>query len=189
MTLRIGAPQIEIGAGATSFIPTTTVGVTRAADACSMATGAWFNAAASSLAADFMVAQSPNPSRVNSRSPAGLGAGTDTNVIRLWGQLSNSSNAAISTAISDANTNSASLGATTANAVMKAAGAWNGTTAVGSLNGAAPASQSIGMPVGLNTLTIGDTSPGSANYLNGWMRRVRYWNRALSAAELRSVTT
>ena len=181
--------QLEQGAFPTSYIPTTAAAVTRAADVATMPTSTWFNAAASSLAADFIVAQAPNPSLANSRSPAGLGSGTDANVIRLWGQLSNSSNAAISTAIASANTNSAALGATTANAVMKLAGAWNGTTSVGSLNGAAAASQSIGMPAGLNTLTIGDTSPGSTNYLNGWVRRVRYWNAALSAAQLQSVTT
>ena len=185
----IWGAQVEQGAFPTSYIPTTSAAVTRAADVATMPTSTWFNAVASSLAADFIVAQSPNPSFVNSRSPTGLGAGTDTNVIRLWGQLSNSSVAAISTAIAGVNTNSASLGNTTANAVMKLAGAWNGTTAVGSLNGAAAVSQSIGMPAGLNTLTIGDTSPGSTNYINGWVRRVRYWNRALSAAELQSVTT
>jgi hypothetical protein len=189
VTLRFGAPQLEQGAFPTSYIPTTSAAVTRSAELCTMPTGSWFNASASSLAAEFMVAQSPNPSTVNSRSPAGLGAGSDTNVIRLWGQLSNSANAAISTAISGANTNSASLGAPTANAVSKIAGAWNGATAAGALNGGAVASQSIGMPGGLTTLTFGNTSPGSTNYLNGWVRRLSYWPRVLTDAEMKSVTT
>ena len=189
-TFRIGAPQMEQGAGATSYIPTSSVAVTRAAEGCTAPTGAWFNAAASSLAADFMVAQASNPSLVNSRSPAGLSDGTANNRMRLYGQQSSGSNtAAIATTVAGVNTNSAALGTTAANVTLKLAGAWSGTTAAGSLNGAAAASQSVGIPSGLTTLAIGDEYPASTSYLNGWVRRVRYWNRALSAVELQSVTT
>jgi hypothetical protein len=188
-TLRMGATQMEQGDTASSFIPTSSAAVTRAMDAASIPAAAWFNAAASSLFAEFTVAQSPNPSLLSSRSPAGISVGTDVNVIRLWAQLSNSANSAISTAIAGVNTNSPALGATTANAIMKLAGAWSGTTMAGSLNGAAPLSAAVGMPAGLNTLTLGTTSPGSTNYLNDHLRQVSYWPRVLSDAELRQVTT
>ena len=188
-TFRVGLPQLELGAMATSVIPTSTVAVTRAVEACSMPTGAWFNAGASSLAVDFMVAQSPNPSAPNARSPAALSDGTAANRLRLLGQVPASANAALSTVIANVSTGGASLGNPAANAVAKIAGAWNGAVMAGALNGAATVSTAVGMPAGLTTLMVGNDFPGSVSYLNGWVRRVRYWNRALAAAELQSVTT
>ena len=136
ITLRIGAPQMEQGAGSTSAILTSSVAVTRAAEVCTAPTGAWFNAAASSLAADFIVGQAPNPSPSNARSPAALSDGTANNRLRLLGQIPNSANAVVATVVANVGTTGASLGNPAANAVAKMAGAWNGTTAVGSLNGA-----------------------------------------------------
>ena len=189
LTLRIGGIQLEQGAGASSFVITSSVAVTRAADVCTMPTSTWFNAAASSLAADYMVAQAPNPSTVNSRSPAALNDGTASNRLVLYGQANNSSSARILTSVTGVNTAGTLLGATSANATAKIAGAWSGTAAVGSLNGGATASNAVGMPTGLNTLIVGTDGVGAGtSYLNGWVRRVRYWNRALAAAELQSVT-
>ena len=56
ITIRIGLPQLELGAFATSVIPTTTTALTRAADVASM-TGAnfssWYNQTEGTVAAEF----------------------------------------------------------------------------------------------------------------------------------------
>jgi len=180
--------QLEVGAFPTSYIPTTAAGVTRSPDIATMPTAAWFNASTSSLAADFMVAQSPNPSALV-RDVCALSDATANNRLMLRGQIASAATAAFGTSVAGATTASGSLGAATANAVAKVAASWNGTTGVGSLNGAAAVSYAVGMPAGLTTLTVGNDYSGAAAYLNGWVRRVRYWPRALSNAELQSVTT
>ncbi len=49
MTLRIAAPQTEMGAFASSFIPTTTQAVTREADAATVTLGDWWSATAGTV--------------------------------------------------------------------------------------------------------------------------------------------
>lgn len=51
ITIRLAAPQLEIGAFPTSFIPTTSAPVTRATEFLSFPTGSWFNPTASTLMA------------------------------------------------------------------------------------------------------------------------------------------
>jgi hypothetical protein len=93
------------------------------------------------------------------------------------------------TSISGTSTVSNSFGTISQYVPAKMASSWNGTTNLGSLNAAAVVSTAVGLPPALNVLCIGNVLAGSSFYLNGWMRRVRYWPRALSAAELQAVTT
>jgi hypothetical protein len=188
-TIYVWGAQFEAGAIPTSYVPTTAASVTRAADTATMPTAAWFNASTSTLSADFMVAQSPNPSAALVRDACALSDGTASNRLMLRAQVVSAATAVFGTSIAATTTASASLGATTANAVAKIAAAWNGTTGTGSLNGAATVSYAVGMPAGLTTLAIGNDYSGATAYLNGWVRRVRYWPRALSNAELQQVTT
>lgn len=58
VTVRIGAPQLELGAYATSYIPTTTAAVTRAADLLYLPVGSWYNATESTLFSDSFLLQS-----------------------------------------------------------------------------------------------------------------------------------
>jgi hypothetical protein len=44
------------------------------------------------------------------------------------------------------------------------------------------------MPAGLTTLSVINNATAASN-LCGWIRRVAYWPRALSNAELQAVTT
>lgn len=44
VTIRVYAPQLELGVNPTSFIPTTTTAVTRAVDTLTVPTGSWYNA-------------------------------------------------------------------------------------------------------------------------------------------------
>ena len=184
--LLLWGAQLEAGAFPTSYIPTTAASVTRTADVCSIPTSAWFNAAASSLAVDFMV---PNVVQ-QSRDPCGLTDGTSTNRLALRAISGGTGIATTVTSISSVSTISTSLGLFSQNTVAKQAASWNGTTNLGCLNAAPVVSTAVGMPSGLNVLCVGNFLPASTiNCINGWVRRVRYWPRALSAAELQSVTT
>jgi hypothetical protein len=81
------------------------------------------------------------------------------------------------------------LVAVTANTVFKFGGSLIAGRFISSLNGAAPYTNttSIVMPLGVDTLMLGQVD--NAQQLDGWLRRVRYWPRALSNTELRQVTT
>jgi hypothetical protein len=78
-------------------------------------------------------------------------------------------------------------GAFTANTVMKHAATFVSLAGNTVLNGGAVAPFTFtSNPTGINRLAIGYARNG---ILNGWARRVRYWPRALTNAELQSVTT
>ena len=181
--------QLEAGAFATSVIPTTAAAVTRSADVASMPTAAWFSAAQSSLVAEYMVPQSPNPSATLNRDVCVLSDNSVNNRLILRGQGFSNSNPQIGTSITGTTTFSASLGSVAANVAAKVGGSWNGVAAVGSSNGGAVVSNALGIPAGLNLLTFGNDFSGASLYINGWMRRVQYWPRALSNSELQQVTT
>ena len=180
--------QLEAGAFATSYIPTTAAAVTRSADVASMPTAAWFSASQSSLVAEYMVPQSPNPSGTLNRDVCVLSDNSVNNRLILRGQGFSNSNPQIGTSITGTTTFSASLGSVAANVAAKVGGSWSGTVAAGSSNGGAVASNVLGIPAGLNLLTFGNDFSGAGLYINGWMRRVQYWPRALSNSELQQVT-
>ena len=70
---------------------------------------------------------------------------------------------------------------------MKHAAAFGSLAGATAINGAAAVPFTYtSNPTGINRLDIGF---GRLAPLNGWVRRVRYWPRVLSAAELQSVTT
>ena len=189
-TVRIGAPQFELGTFATSFIPTTAAAVTRAGEAVTMPVAAWFSAAASSLLAEYMLPQSPNPSP-NVRDVVCLSDNTISNrmALRGQGQGATASQPSLLTSVAGTTTSSPGLGTSAAFVVQKIAGAWDGTNAVGAFNGGAAVSYAVGMASGITQLQFGNDTTASATFLDGWLRRASYWNTALSNAQLQAVTT
>lgn len=153
-----------------------------------MPTAAWFNSAISSLVADYIVTQSPDTSVGINRDACDLSDGTIANRLILRGLLQASSVARSLIAVATVGNSSTNLSPVTANTVMKLGASWNGSSIVTALNGASVTDViATGMPAGLNVLTIGGVAAQSFN-LNGYIRRVRYWPRVLSDAELQSVT-
>jgi hypothetical protein len=188
ITLRIGLPQLEQGAFATSVIPTDNtlaLGKIRAADVASVNTlSPWFNASAGSW-------------YVESITPPAFVAGYyPTNVQFTDGTANNT----IATMF---NTNGAPRAERTAAGVI--AGSLN-TTPVATVsttvkqgfayalndfalvaNGGTPVTSAAGnVPSGLTQMILGALFTG--NKLNGYIRRITYYPRRLANAELQAIT-
>jgi len=181
ITFRIGLPQLEQGAFATSVIPTTTTALTRSADVASVNTlSPWYNASAGTLFSESVLARQnamPNVQTANIRN-AGI-----TNEIRLFYRSSGGTGQAVI----DATIAQADLSATgviTANATLKMALAYSANDFAASGNGGAVVTDTSGtVPSGLTEMSLG------ANGLNGYLRRITYYPRRLSNADLQTITT
>jgi hypothetical protein len=188
-TLRIGLPQLEQGAFATSVIPTTTTALTRAADVASVNTlSPWYNASAGTIYAEFNI---PNADATNNRGISALDDGSNNNRVALFVPNSFAPSAAVAPRVVSGGTatNPANSANFTVGTNVKAALTYGVGTAQAqlSVNGAAPSTANpAAAPVGVNTLRIGAIF--GVTQLSGWMRRVTVYPRVLSAAELQALT-
>ena len=186
ITLRIGLPQLELGAFATSVIPTTTTALTRAADVASVNTlSPWYNQSEGTVYAEL---QSLSP-LTSAQSVAinkyphvwHIDAGaTDSSV--FWYGLG-------AELFIGGTYNNLSVVPSGINKLSVALAASGGQSA-SSLNGAAAVNRS-GTLTGTATLfSLGKDSTNNANnFLNGYLRRITYYPRRLSNAELQTLTT
>ena len=178
----IWGAQLEAGSFATSYIPTLASSVTRSADVASVNTlSPWFNATEGTLFAEVI--------RDAVVTSAGLSAsindGTTSNRLRMYHDTATSY-------VGDVNSGGAgqaSLSATiTAGANIKAAMAYKVNDFAMSVNGGSPSTDTAGsLPTGLTTLSLGNNITG--NYLSGWLKRLAYYPRRLTNAELQSITS
>jgi hypothetical protein len=176
----IWGAQLEAGAFPTSYIPTTTAQVTRAADNAVM-TGAnftsWYNPSAGTINAEFDVATTVGDFGMAVFSIAA----TSSNGYLLY----KGSNQAGLFAYID-NNQSATLGNLIANTLAKATLAYNGVSNVGNLNGAAPLSvptTAVNLPT---QLYIGSSFYGTR--FSGRIKKLTYYPQRLSNAELVEIT-
>jgi hypothetical protein len=175
--------QVELGSFATSYIPTTTVAVTRAADIATM-TGTnfsdWYDAATGTFVVDFDVLS--------------VAAGTrgiisaDNNTANERIELYNST-ADPKTIIVDGGATQADLdgGTLVANTSAKLGLSYAANDGAACLSGGAVATDvSVTLPTP-DRLRIGVNQAG--NYLNGHVKSIKYYNVAKTDAELQSLTT
>jgi len=175
----IWGAQVEQGAFATSYIATAAAAATRAADLASMPTSTWFTAANGTYQAEFIL------NGVASGLPIIIGgnAGSPT--------IATGADSRLTAGIrSGASVFSATGPLYTFGAVNKAAFAYLSGASNAAVNGTAFGPNATAFTVTGTVAELGSdgVTPGN-NALNGWLRRVRYWPRALAAAELQSVTT
>jgi Concanavalin A-like lectin/glucanases superfamily len=188
-TIYVWGAQVELGAFATSYIPTTAAAVTRALEDCWMSTGAWFNAAASTLFGEFIYPRQIDPTEAHDLVTIGDNTGAAGNYFTVRA----TDGGATGPLLSKVNTSTTTLappGNPVVGAVSKLVGALDGTTSYACLNGGAVGTLAAPTPMGLVRLILGNHNTGGiVSPLNGYIRRVRYWPRALSGSELQSVTT
>jgi hypothetical protein len=180
ITLRIGLPQLEQGAFATSVIPTTTTALTRAADVASVNTlTPWYNATEGTIFVEASNAQLGT-------SLFSTDDGTASNRIVTYFNVANSpAFRVVSGGVDQANF---SAGTITQNATFKLSTAYATNDFAASLNGAAAVTDTSGtVPSGQTTARIG-SNVSSANFINGYLRRVSFFPRRLANAELQSLT-
>jgi hypothetical protein len=182
ITLRIGLPQIELGAFATSVIPTTTAQVTRTADSVTM-TGsnfsAWFNASAGTFVVEGSATTGTTPSF------AGVDDGSVNNLLRFSFESTKLRLLVLSggSAVADLN----SVAVYTSGATVKMAGAYAANDFAASFNGATPLTDATGaVPVAPDRLRIGSGFGGTG--LNGYIRTLRYYPTRLPNAQLQVLT-
>jgi len=182
ITLRIAAPQLEQGAFATSYIPTTTAAATRAADTANVESfSVAYGTTQSTLFAELVAYHAMPSARFvqiddttsENRVSLGLTSGSIPQ---------NFSSSGGTTTLSSGT----SLPAFTANTVYKTAAAYEANNMIAASNGSLGALDSSGaMPIGvLSRMQVsGNTARGH------WIRKVAYWPKRLSNTLLQQLTT
>lgn len=185
-TVRLAAPQIEQGAFATSFIPTSTVAVQRSADVASMSGtnfSSWYNASAGTFLVEGSTASFAN-------SPIFLMPhdGSSTNYINAP-ILTTSGLARFAGVIGGvAMTNVNTSNSATVNTNLKAAAAFQASDQAICLNAGTVATGTNASLPAVNTLQLGNWRSGAGNSINGYLRRISYFPRRLSNSELQALT-
>ena len=171
--------QLEAGAFATSYIPTTSATVTRAADVASI-TGtnfsSWYNQSEGTVFSDSNIIAS----QVQTQTVWQLGGGTILTSLRQPQGTSNQFRALIGGTF----TASPGTGGLLSAGTSKAGVAYLGTT--GRLQVASSGVDSTGSSLDANKLDIGSLNPGSS--LNGTIKRITYWPVRLANTTIQSIT-
>jgi hypothetical protein len=176
----VSRPQLEVGAFPTSYIPTTTAHVTRAADSVSVALGAWHNAAAGTLLVD--------ASAFGNRYPFALAQLWDGSFANRIGLLRVGA-AGVTGRVTTGGVQYADLPVPVTAQVSstRAALAYSAAAVQAVCNGSVTtADSSVTLPV-VTELVVG-RSDGADTYLNGHVRRVVYWPVRLYSADLQRAT-
>jgi hypothetical protein len=176
--------QLEAGAFPTSYIPTTTTALTRAADVASVNTlSPWFNSASSTLYSEFVWEGLKSTS---GQTYAQFDDGSTNNRIVA---AAGSSNANIMTTTSGGTSDGSTATPATVfatNTIYKTALALAANDLQSFVNGAAgTADTTVTLPVGLTNLKLAANLSATSNV---WLRRLTYYPRRLSQSEGIAIT-
>lgn len=175
--------QLEAGSFATSYIPTVASQVTRAVDYASVNTlSPWFNASSGTFYAETDITGAPNSNRVFE-----MHDGTENNRLLIY--ITTFSTKFFGSSAGTGTEAAAASSVPTSGVPFKVAGAFTAGEYAISYNGgtvatAAPAA----LPIGLSAMALGERRTG-AQAINGHLRRVTFYPRRLSNAELVSITS
>lgn len=179
-TIRLGMPQLEQGAFATSVIPTSTAAATRSADVASI-TGAnfssWYNQTAGTVFAEYRTPAS------GTRGVVGFNDNTANERIAFYTSGTDPKLTIVDGGVTQADING---GTVTASVMTKSAGAFAvNDFALAHAGGAAVTDTNGTMPTPDRVL-IGADQAG--NYQNGRIRRLTYWPSRLPNSTLQEIT-
>jgi hypothetical protein len=178
--------QFEAGAFPTSYIPTTTTALTRAADVASVNTlSPWFNATEGTLYTESqqLAAQT---AALFPRIVAVDDGSTNNAILHLW--RTDTSRLYANAVSSGSGQYDLGANGVTQTNVNKMASAFAANNFAASINGGSVLTDLAGVvPSGLTTLRIGRSS--GTDYLNGYLRRITYYPRRLANADLQAITT
>ena len=181
VTFRIGLPQLELGAFATSVIQTSSGAVTRNADVATM-TGtnfsSWFNATQGTLYVETEASANANTHYADISN--GSAGSNNFYYDNSGGSIRNV------TFFNSSATSVLSLGAVgTAGVVTKLCGAYKLDSFAASRDASNPATDTSGaVPVSVDRMDIGRAPNNAAStFLAGHMRKIMYWPQRLTNAE------
>lgn len=167
-----------MAAFASSYIPTGASAVTRTADVASVNTlSPWYSSSESTLFVEFDIIGAGSPQTI-----ASLQASAAADGLLLY----KASSGLNMQAYVDAS--SANLGAVSLNTAAKVALAYNGSANGAVLNGGSVSSVGTTVSAAATKLSIGASFNGTSNKLNGHLRRIAYYPRRLTNAELQALT-
>jgi hypothetical protein len=181
--LFVWGAQLEAGAFPTSYIPTTTTALTRAADVASVNTlSPWYNASAGTLFAQVSLLTVSNESN---RWVAAISDGTTGNYIGVFRQTDQQPVGQVQTSAgTQAGIGAGAIWTTTASRKLALSYATNDFKFC--TNGGAVFTDTAGTVPVVTQLQLGVI--GSSGRVNGWLERVTYYPRTLSTAELQAIT-
>jgi hypothetical protein len=185
ITLRIAAPQLELGAFPTSYIPTTSAAATRAADSAVVTpVSSFYNQVESTIFSEMSSTSvafdstiiAINDSTQNEQIDQRLAITSVTMRARVGG-VNQASMAGVSPVV-----------VPVASTVYKFVAAYKQDDFAASMDGATVVTDTSGnMPTGLSRMVIGSRT-GSA-FLSGHIRKIAYWPKRLSNTLLEQLTT
>ena len=183
ITLRIGLPQLELGAFATSVIPTTVAAATRNADVASM-TGtnfsSWYNATEGTLYAEFQALNAPN----NASAVVAITDGTTNNYIYIGTRAGSAVFGSNSRDSGGSVVSIGSFGASNTN-LQKSILAYKINDYASTFNAAAVATGTNTVPT-VDRLNVAALTSG--NRILGHIRRIAYYPVRLSNDQLQALT-
>jgi hypothetical protein len=176
--------QVEAGAFATSYIPTTTTSLTRNADAVTM-TGtnfsSWYNASQGAL-----YVEGSRFTILNFSAQAAISNGTTTNEMFMCSNIPGyGGTSAFGSITADGVGADAAVGPTAVNTTAKMMIGYGPTNAF-SVNGSAGTAITAGQPTA-DRLVIGARGNGST-FLNGYVRKILYYPQRLTNRELQATS-
>jgi hypothetical protein len=187
VTLRIGLPQLEQGAFATSPILTSTATVTRAADVASI-TGAnftsWYNQAEGTFYGEFA------RSAIDTRFPATFTVSDNTRQNEIYIVTGQNGSAQGQFSVTTGNVLQAYLTVTglAAPATNKVSGTFKLNDFIVATNGALSNADTSGTIPTVDRAYIGLRGDGAAS-INGTIKRLTYWPTRLPNAMLQAITS
>jgi hypothetical protein len=170
--------QVEVGAFATSYIPTVASQVTRTADVATM-TGTnfsdWYSAGAGGVVTRVL------PSTVSGTRPVlQFDDNTANEIIALRG---NTTNPELSIVDGGAPQAQIDAGTIAANTIYNLGAAWATDNCAAAVNGGASVTDTTAT---IPTVTQARLGSDGANYLNGQLQTVRYWPQRIINAEVQA---
>jgi hypothetical protein len=182
----IWGAQLEAGAFATSYIPTTTAATTRSADIASIGTlSPWYNATEGTLFTEGTVVNN-----ISGTTARVFGYFADSGVTNLFSVEARSATSTRARILTGGVTVNASDTIDVLGVNAKLAGAYGSDGATICVNGRSPVTAASSLPTGIAALYLGQNSvPTAASIANGYIRRITYTPRRLTDAELQSLTS
>jgi hypothetical protein len=188
LTLRIAAPQLEQGAFATSYIPTTTAAATRAADSAVVTPiSSFYNQSEGTLFAEFSRPQTTNVANFlyfGGASPNFLAIENNATAPSTLNRFLVESSAGAQANIA--------FTPISANTIYKFTGAYAPNSFQAAQNGTLGTEDTAGSLPSVSQMSIGAgqfVSGSLFKILNGHIRKIAYWPRRLSNSLLQQLTT